>query len=150
MWLIFRHSVVNLNTSPLNDIVETHTQLSVEIPVGNVKDLLKKFEPADVSESVDTLQICSSEDDLLPDIGKLTAWFEGDSPFPPSAPRDRVRRSKARRKASKKKYDAEDKCHCRNPACATPEFGGPSTAQSIPSSTSAPSSTSTSSSISTT
>ena len=35
----------------------------------------------------------------------------------------------------KKKYDLEDECHCWNPACGTPEFGSPSTAQSVASST---------------
>ena len=85
--------------SPVIDIAESHAELSVEIPVGNVKDLRKKFEPAEMCEAVDTVEIGSSGDDMLCDIGKLTAWIEGDSPFPPSAPRDRVRRSKARRKA---------------------------------------------------
>ena len=106
-------------------------------PVGNVKDLMKKFEPViepiDVCEAVDMLGIDSSGDDLVCDLAKMAAWIESDSPFPPSAPRDHVRRSKARRKALKKKYDAEDECRCGDPACATPEFGGFSTTESIPS-----------------
>ena len=77
------------------EIAESPAELSVEISVGSVKDLMKKFEPAETCESVDTLGIVSSDGDLLCDIGKLTAWIEGDSPFPPSAPRDRVKRSKA-------------------------------------------------------
>ena len=123
--------------SPVIGIVEPPLDLSVEIPVGNVKDLMKKFEPviepADVCEAVDMLGIDSSGDDLVCDLAKMAAWIESDSPFPPSAPRDHVRRSKARRKALKKKYDAEDECRCRDPACATPEFGGFPTTESLPS-----------------
>ena len=61
--------------SPPIDIVESHAELSVGIPVGNVKDLRKKFEPAEMCEAVDTLEIGSSGDDMLCDIGKLTAWI---------------------------------------------------------------------------
>ena len=75
-------------------------------------------------EAVHTLDVDGSSDDMVCDLAKLAAWIKGDSPFPPSAPRDLFRRSKARRKALRKKYDAEDECRCRDPACATPEFGG--------------------------
>ena len=77
-------------------IVEPPLDLSVEIPVGSVKDFMKKFEPviepADTYAAVDTLDIGSSGDDLMCDLNKLAAWIENDSPFLPSAPRDHVRR----------------------------------------------------------
>ena len=36
-------SMANIVTSPLIEIVEPPAELSVEIPVGNVKNLVKKF-----------------------------------------------------------------------------------------------------------
>ena len=138
-------SMANIDASPPIEIVEPPAEVSVEILASNVKDLVKKFEPVEMCEAVDTLELDGSSDDMICDLAKLAAWIEGDSLFPPSAPRDRVRRSKARMKALKKKCDAVDECRCRNPGCVTPEFGGPSTTPSIPSSTSTAPSTSASS-----
>ena len=131
-------SVANIDVEPPAEYVEPLVELSVD----NVKDVIKKFEPVEVCEAVDTVEVDGSSDDMVCDLAKLASWIESDSPFPPSALRDRVRRSKAWRKALKKKYDVEDECRCRNPACRTPKFGGPSIALSIPSSTSTAPSTS--------
>jgi hypothetical protein len=138
--------------SPVVSVAEPHAEISVEIPVGSVKDLVKKFEPiiepTEMCEAVDMLGIDSSGDDLMYDLTKLAAWIDNDSPFPPSAPRDHVKRSKARKKALKKKYDAEDECRCQDPACATPEFGGFPTTESLPSPSLTTTTTSTSASSS--
>ena len=64
-----------------------------------MKDLIKKFELAESCEAVGTLEVADSSDDMVCDLAELASWIEGDSPFQPSAPKDRVRRSKARRKA---------------------------------------------------
>ena len=55
------------------------------------------FEPAEVFDTIDTLEIADSSDDMLCDISKLATWIESDTPFPPSAPRDQIRRSKSGR-----------------------------------------------------
>ena len=76
-----------------------------EVPVDNVTDLIKKFEPTELYDTIDTLEIADSSDDMLCDLSKLAFWTESDAPFPPLAPRNRIRRSKARKKALKTKFD---------------------------------------------
>ena len=81
-------SMANIDVSPPAEIAKPPVELSVDIPVGNVKDLMKKFEPVEMCEAVDTLEVDGSSDDMICDLAKLAAWIESDLPFPPSAPRD--------------------------------------------------------------
>ena len=73
--------------------------IDVEPPIDNVKDVIQKLESTEVLDTIDTLEIADSSDDMLCDLPKLATWIESDAPFPPSAPRDHTRRSKARKKS---------------------------------------------------
>ena len=64
-------SVANSDVDPQAEVVDPKCELSVDIPVGNVKDLIKKFEPVEMCEKVDTLAVDDSSDDMMCDLAKL-------------------------------------------------------------------------------
>ena len=105
-------SVANIDVEPPAEYVEPPVEVSVGISVDNVKDLIKQFEPVQVCEAVDTLEVDGSSQDMVCDLANLASWIDSESQFPPTAPRDRVWRSKVRRKAVKKKSDLEDERRC--------------------------------------
>ena len=75
----------------------------------------------DDCEAIDAVGVEDSDeaidpDDMTSDLGKLAKYVESDAPFPQSLPQDLIRRSKARRRALKKKHNTMDmrKCECDN------------------------------------
>ena len=66
-------SMANIDVSPPTETVKPPVEVSVEIPVGNMKDLVKKFEPVKMCEAVDTLEFDGSNDDMICDLAKLAA-----------------------------------------------------------------------------
>ena len=117
----------SIGLSPVVDIVEElptkSEDVDVEQPIDNMKDLTKKFEPTEVFDTIDTLEIADSSVVMLCNLSKLASWIESDVPLPPSAPRDQFRWSKDRKKKLKKQFDMDDECKCQKPACGTQEIG---------------------------
>ena len=81
-------SMVNIDVGPPAEFVEPPVEMSVDMPVDNVKDLIKKIEPVEMCVAIDTLEVDGSSDDMICNLARLASRIEGDSPFPPSAPRD--------------------------------------------------------------